>query len=204
MSYIHSQQELWDMNVYCSVTSFIYYILELKRPLIYNIIICVHRKKLYTISVDLYKYMSLLSKAEIQFLQGQKTISKSYEYKLKSIIKKKLSILVDKELPLLSSLLPNLHLTKISKINENSQYRSLHTKSGKIGRNQYSSLKHSLFCKNFNNSNDNLEKTSNRNSPAQIRTGVKGSKGLYAWPLHSALVILPGFRAFLYCKYGRY
>ena len=23
-------------------------------------------------------------------------------------------------------------------------------------------------------------------SPAQIRTGVKGSKGLYAWPLHSA------------------
>ena len=44
----------------------------------------------------------------------------------------------------------------------------------------------------------------NRNSPAQIRTGVKGSKGLYAWPLHSALVILPGFRAFLYCKYGHY
>ncbi len=25
-------------------------------------------------------------------------------------------------------------------------------------------------------------------SPAQIRTGVKGSKGLYAWPLHSALI----------------
>jgi hypothetical protein len=24
------------------------------------------------------------------------------------------------------------------------------------------------------------------NSPAQIRTGVKGSKGPYAWPLHSA------------------
>jgi hypothetical protein len=26
----------------------------------------------------------------------------------------------------------------------------------------------------------------NYNSPAQIRTGVKGSKGPYAWPLHSA------------------
>jgi hypothetical protein len=25
-----------------------------------------------------------------------------------------------------------------------------------------------------------------KNSPAQIRTGVKGSKGPYAWPLHSA------------------
>gem|GEM_PF-3897321 len=27
----------------------------------------------------------------------------------------------------------------------------------------------------------------NINSPAQIRTGVKGSKGLYAWPLHLAM-----------------
>src|SRR5918911_2355319 len=26
-------------------------------------------------------------------------------------------------------------------------------------------------------------------SPAQIRTGVKGSKGLYAWPLHSAEIL---------------
>jgi hypothetical protein len=36
-------------------------------------------------------------------------------------------------------------------------------------------------------------------SPAQIRTGVKGSKGLYAWPLHSAVtkLTLPGFRALL-------
>ena len=48
--------------------------------------------------------MSLLSKAEVQFLQGQKQVSKSYEYKLKSIIKKKLSLLVDKELPLLAKL----------------------------------------------------------------------------------------------------
>ena len=60
---------------------------------------------------------SLLSKTEIQFLQGKKQVSKSYEYKLKSIIKKKLAILIDKELPLLISLFPNpLDLTKFSKI----------------------------------------------------------------------------------------
>ncbi len=79
--------------------------------------------------------MSLLSKAEVQFLQGQKQVSKSYEYKLKSVIKKKLSFLVDKELPLLTKLftgfdfavtstyddhhnssVPSRDLTKISKI----------------------------------------------------------------------------------------
>ncbi|MBA3749608.1 MAG: hypothetical protein H0X03_01685 [Nitrosopumilus sp.] len=42
-------------------------------------------------------------------------VSKSYEYKLKSLIKKKISNLLDKELPLLSSLLYNSDLTKISK-----------------------------------------------------------------------------------------
>ena len=62
--------------------------------------------------------MSLLSKSEIQFLQGQKQVSKSYEYKLKSILKKKISILLDKDLPLLSTLFPNLQdLTKNSKNN---------------------------------------------------------------------------------------
>jgi len=38
--------------------------------------------------------MPLLSKSEIQFLQCQKQVSKSYEYKLKSIIKKKVSNLL--------------------------------------------------------------------------------------------------------------
>ncbi len=61
--------------------------------------------------------MCLLSKSEIQFLQGQKLVSKSYEYKLKSIIKKKVSNLFDKEIPLLSSLFPTNHdLTKFSKM----------------------------------------------------------------------------------------
>ncbi len=59
--------------------------------------------------------MSLLSKSEIQFLQGQKIVSKSYEYKLKSVIKRKISTLLEKELPLLSQLFPNLDLTKNGK-----------------------------------------------------------------------------------------
>jgi hypothetical protein len=46
--------------------------------------------------------VALLSKTEVQFLQDQKRASKSYEYKLKSIIKKKLSKLFEKELALLA------------------------------------------------------------------------------------------------------
>jgi hypothetical protein len=60
--------------------------------------------------------MSLLSKAEVQFLLGQRKVSKSCEYKLKSIIEKKLTILVDQELPLLKSIFPNLDLTKSIRI----------------------------------------------------------------------------------------
>jgi hypothetical protein len=60
--------------------------------------------------------MPLLSKSEIQYLRGEKPVSKSYEYKLKSIIKRKISTLLDKELPLLSQSFPDLsNLTKISK-----------------------------------------------------------------------------------------
>ena len=48
--------------------------------------------------------MSFLSKAEIQFLKGQKQVSKSYERKLKCVIKRKIEVLKD-ELPLLSKIL---------------------------------------------------------------------------------------------------
>ena len=66
--------------------------------------------------------MSLLSRAEIQFLQGQKQVSKTYEYKLKSILKKKLSNLLDNDLPLLSSLfLDLLDITKIGKTSQSKQ-----------------------------------------------------------------------------------
>ncbi len=47
-------------------------------------------------------HMSLLSKVETQFLNGKRQVSKSYEYKLKSIIKKKLYRLIDQEITLIS------------------------------------------------------------------------------------------------------
>ena len=52
---------------------------------------------------------------KFNILQDQKQVSKSYEYKLKSVIKRKISTLLEKELPLLSKLFPNLDLTKNSK-----------------------------------------------------------------------------------------
>ncbi len=76
--------------------------------------------------------MSLLSKSEIQFLQGQKHVSKSFEYKLKSILKKKLSNLLDKDLPLLSKLFPNFDdLTKFSKKQDSELGSSNLTKNSK-------------------------------------------------------------------------
>jgi hypothetical protein len=48
----------------------------------------------------------MFSKAEILYLQGQKHISRSYERKLKCLIRKKLEVL-QSELPLLSKLLKN-------------------------------------------------------------------------------------------------
>ena len=59
--------------------------------------------------------MSLLSKSEIPYLQGQKQVSKPYEYKLKSVIRKKMAHLLDKELPLLSTLFPKLNITGFGK-----------------------------------------------------------------------------------------
>lgn len=63
--------------------------------------------------------MSLLSKTEVQYRQGRKQISKSYEYKLKSIIKKKLSILVDKELHLLAELFTELDFAVTPRYDDN-------------------------------------------------------------------------------------
>jgi hypothetical protein len=75
--------------------------------------------------------MLFLSKAEVQYLQGQKQVSKSYEYKLKSIIRKKLSNLIENELPLLNSIQESLFLTKFSKtLNANSRAADL-TKNSK-------------------------------------------------------------------------
>ncbi len=43
----------------------------------------------------------MLSKAEYQYLQGQKQVSKSFEYKLKHSIRKKVASFLNNELPLL-------------------------------------------------------------------------------------------------------
>ena len=69
--------------------------------------------------------MPLFSKSEIQFLQGQKQVSKSYEYKIKSIIKKKTSTLMYKELPLLVKLFPDYNLTITSKKIDNEKHNNL-------------------------------------------------------------------------------
>ncbi len=55
------------------------------------------------------------SKVQVELLQRQKQVSKSYEYKIRSLLKRKISKLIEKELPLLSELFPNLDLTKFSK-----------------------------------------------------------------------------------------
>ena len=120
--------------------------------------------------------MTLLSETEIQFLQGYKiTISKSYEYKLKLVIKKKVSNIVVKELQLLLKLFPDLNLTKFSNTSKEVFSEDL----AKISKDNYDSSK----INKKNNCKDKF--CGNYNSPAQIRTGVKGSKGLYACPLHS-------------------
>ena len=45
--------------------------------------------------------LSLLSKTELEWILGNKHISKSFEYKIKSTIKKKIDQLLNFELPLL-------------------------------------------------------------------------------------------------------
>src|SRR4051794_2347028 len=49
---------------------------------------------------------------------------------------------------------------------------------------------HSKINKKSNFSHQKRQKQQSNNSPAQIRTGVKGSKGLYACPLHSVFSLI--------------
>jgi hypothetical protein len=110
--------------------------------------------------------MSLLSKSEIQFLQGQKQVSKSYEYKLKSIIKKKLSLLVDKELPLLAKLFTVFRFDVTSKYNDdhNSSVLSCDlTKNSKISRPDSVTLGNSLTI--FSNKSITHESQNNIKAP---------------------------------------
>lgn len=88
--------------------------------------------------------MSLLSKAEVQFLKGRKVVSKSYEYKLKSILKRKIANLMEKEFPLLSSLFPDLDLTKFSKTKDNDAKYKRH-KLTKISKKDNDSTRKNTF-----------------------------------------------------------
>ena len=45
--------------------------------------------------------LSLLSKTELEWLLGKKQLSKSFEYKIKSTVKKKINKFLNFELPLL-------------------------------------------------------------------------------------------------------
>ena len=57
----------------------------------------------------------MLSKAEVQYLKGQKQVSNSYERKLKCLIRKKIEAL-NKELPLISSIIDGKIKSKLTEI----------------------------------------------------------------------------------------
>jgi hypothetical protein len=79
----------------------------------------------------------MLSKAEVQYLQGHKEVSKSYERKLKCIIKKKIDVL-QKELPLLSKLFTdNFKGFSYDFVNVNAGPPSLITEQKKQDLNEY-------------------------------------------------------------------
>ncbi len=111
--------------------------------------------------------MPLLSKSEIQFLRGQKKVSKSYGYKLRSVIRKKVANLLDKEMPLLSTLFPNLNLTEYSKTYNHNHLNKNLTRNSKTLTNKIFTKNPSKLNKKCNNSIKNQEKIKS-NSSSQI------------------------------------
>ena len=106
-------------------------------------------------------HISLLSKAEIQFLNGKIQVSKSYEYKLKSIIKKKLSHLIDQEIPLISQLFPNLDLTKFSQVLDANKRAADLTKNSKTANNNKIVNLPTNLCNHINSTKLNRNKLYN-------------------------------------------
>ena len=99
---------------------------------------------------------------------------------------------------MLSKLFSDLDLTEFGKTyGQNKEYRFL-TEFGKTAINKTITNNSDKVNENYNNSAYIIKNYNyNGSSPAQIRTGVKGSKGLYACPLHSVFKILPGFPGIL-------
>jgi hypothetical protein len=112
--------------------------------------------------------MPLLSKSEVLYLQGQKRVSRSYEYKLKSIIRKKMANLRDKEIPLLSSLFPNIDLTKFGKTFNYIQASKDLTNFGKAANNETITKSPPILNKNCNDSEKYQKENTKNNSSWQI------------------------------------
>ena len=93
---------------------------------------------------------------------------------------------MDREIPLLSSLFPNIDLTNFGKMFKDMHGSKDLTEFGKAFINKTITNNLHKSDENYKNPKEECESINyNRSSPAQIRTGVKGSKGLYACPLHS-------------------
>lgn len=87
---------------------------------------------------------------------------------------------------MLSKLFPDLDLTEFGKNDGQNKGNRYLTDSSKTAINKVITTNSLKINENYNNSvKDNKKFNFNGSSPAQIRTGVKGSKGLYACPLHS-------------------
>jgi hypothetical protein len=121
----------------------------------------------------------MLSKAEVRYLQGQKQVSKSYEYELKSILKKKIISLVDNDLPLLANLFPNLDITKFGKKINDSFDVNL-TINGKK-RDKLQEQRKSKACESIEGSKTyptaNIDKKEVKNDNASVVEIKRGSAG---------------------------
>ncbi len=127
--------------------------------------------------------MPLLSKSEIQYLQGQKQVSKSYEYKLKSIIKKKVANLMDKEIPLLSTLFPSLDLTEFGNMFKDIQASKVLTEFGKVINNKIITNNLEKLNESYNNFKNctysdthKLYKCTENNQIKRVRSVVRISR----------------------------
>ena len=147
--------------------------------------------------------MSLLSKSEILFLQGQKQVSKSYEYKLKSVIRKKLSHLLGKEIPLLSKSFPDVCLTKFSNVNSGQKEESDLTGFGKkedIANSPKNNPEHEKISLLENNK---LYNRKENNHLKRVRSVVRISRRSWnrkPWDRSPSGPLIVGFKCFFVCN----
>lgn len=108
--------------------------------------------------------MSLLSKAEVQYLEGHKQLSKSYERKLKCIIRKKADGL-KKDIHLLTKLIPieqifdfeDLFAVSKAKTDQKSATEISNSSLSGIDATEFSSTVNSVNPANFPTNSQNIE-----------------------------------------------